>query len=382
MSVFDLFDIYARFFFTWLLPLLAAAALLLWLRLRRGAERKKLIAVTAGAVAFLLGDLLLAVALPVLGVSFGKNHFNAALFFSIRFALYLPWLALSLHRYSDQHPREKSANAPFWVANGLVSLLLFYGFIIEPTSIGISRVEIPTNTVARPVRIVQLSDIHMERTSRRDERLPAVVAGLQPDIIVMTGDYLSTSYLTDLQAMADMRMLAAQFNAPLGVFAVQGTVDNQPDMHTLFDGTAVQILDNQIAQVTQPGVKMDVLGISDWGRPREALPMLSPQLRPDSFHLLLYHTPDMVELAAQNEIDLYLAGHTHGGQIRLPLYGALVTFSDFGKRFEMGRYQVGPTALYVSRGLGMEGYSLPRVRFLSPPEVVVIDLVPDGAADD
>jgi len=75
-------------------------------------------------------------------------------------------------------------------------------------------------------------------------------------------------------------------------------------------------------------------------------------------------------------VDLYCAGHTHGGQVALPFYGALVTFSKYGKRFETGLYRVGETRLYVSRGIGMEGGKIPRVRFCSRPEVTVIEIHP------
>jgi predicted MPP superfamily phosphohydrolase len=96
----------------------------------------------------------------------------------------------------------------------------------------------------------------------------------------------------------------------------------------------------------------------------------------DGYSLLLYHSPDLAEAAAEAGVDLYLAGHTHGGQVRLPFYGAIITMSAYGKRFEAGQYRVGATTLYVSRGIGMEGLRLPRVRFLCPPEIVVIDLEP------
>jgi predicted MPP superfamily phosphohydrolase len=78
-------------------------------------------------------------------------------------------------------------------------------------------------------------------------------------------------------------------------------------------------------------------------------------------------------------VDLFLAGHVHGGQVALPFYGALLTLSRFGKRFERGLY---PDAdgfgfpLYVSRGIGMEGGAMPRVRFCSRPELALIELVP------
>jgi len=92
------------------------------------------------------------------------------------------------------------------------------------------------------------------------------------------------------------------------------------------------------------------------------------------FTLLLYHTPDLMPQAVRAGVDLYLCGHTHGGQIRLPLIGALVTSSRFWKRYEMGRYVEGNTTLYVNRGLGMEGFGAPRARFLCPPEIALLEL--------
>jgi predicted MPP superfamily phosphohydrolase len=89
---------------------------------------------------------------------------------------------------------------------------------------------------------------------------------------------------------------------------------------------------------------------------------------------LLYHTPDLIETASELGVDLYLAGHTHGGQVRLPWLGAIFTASRYGKRYEMGSYRVGRTQLYVSRGIGMEGLGTPRVRFLCPPEIVELEL--------
>jgi len=109
-------------------------------------------------------------------------------------------------------------------------------------------------------------------------------------------------------------------------------------------------------------------------RDRAVLESLSAQTQPGAYNLLLYHTPDLAESLSGTGIDLYLAGHTHGGQIRLPFLGALITFSAYGKKYEMGRYTLGETTLYVSRGLGMEGSGAPRARFLCPPEIVVVDV--------
>ncbi len=91
--------------------------------------------------------------------------------------------------------------------------------------------------------------------------------------------------------------------------------------------------------------------------------------------MLLFHMPDRVQEARAGGVDLYLAGHTHGGQIRLPLYGAMLTATETGKRYEMGRYDLDGLTLYVSRGIGMEGMAAPRARFLCPPEIVCLDIV-------
>jgi predicted MPP superfamily phosphohydrolase len=94
----------------------------------------------------------------------------------------------------------------------------------------------------------------------------------------------------------------------------------------------------------------------------------------DAFRILLYHTPDLAPEAAQLGIDLQLSGHTHGGQVRIPLYGAVYAASLYGKKFESGRRQVGDLTLYVSRGIGLEGGGAPRLRFNCAPEVTLWEI--------
>ena len=91
--------------------------------------------------------------------------------------------------------------------------------------------------------------------------------------------------------------------------------------------------------------------------------------------VFLGQTPDRVYDIESRGLDLYLAGPTHGGQVALPLYGALWTNSAYGQRFERGLSRVGETWLYVNRGIGMTAY-LPKIRFLSRPEITVIDIGP------
>jgi predicted MPP superfamily phosphohydrolase len=97
----------------------------------------------------------------------------------------------------------------------------------------------------------------------------------------------------------------------------------------------------------------------------------------DAFKLVLYHYPDLIKEVAALHVDLYCAGHTHGGQVALPFYGALITLSKYGKKYEAGLYREGQTLLYVNRGIGMEGGPAPRVRFCARPEVTVIEISPE-----
>jgi predicted MPP superfamily phosphohydrolase len=107
---------------------------------------------------------------------------------------------------------------------------------------------------------------------------------------------------------------------------------------------------------------------------RRALSELVRTMPNDRLTILLHHTPDLIPEAAAAGFDLYLCGHTHGGQVRLPIYGALTTFSLYGKRYEMGTYVEGGTTVFVSRGIGLEGWVLPRVRLLCPPEIVLVEV--------
>jgi predicted MPP superfamily phosphohydrolase len=151
-------------------------------------------------------------------------------------------------------------------------------------------------------------------------------------------------------------------------------------MAALFNGLDITVLNDEVRRLPLANGDLYLVGVADleWTRGRQGdaavLKRLAQSVPPGAYTLLLYHTPDLIETASGAGINLYLAGHTHGGQIRLPFYGALITFSAYGRRYQMGRYTVGPTTLYVSRGIGMEGLSLPRVRFLCPPEVDVISL--------
>jgi predicted MPP superfamily phosphohydrolase len=262
--------------------------------------------------------------------------------------------------------------------NLLFLVVELYSSFIEPTRLTVGRIVVQVPELDQSVRIVQLSDIHVERTTRRELALPGLVESLQPDMIVMTGDYLNESYKKNEITIQDLRNLIIQLHAPLGIYAVNGNVESSAKMANLFAGLDVRSLTNEVIRIPQLGNHFVLVGLeyNVWYYDEDSLKSLMSQVKPDDFTLLLYHKPDIAYTARDLGIDLYLTGHTHGGQFRLPFYGALITDSRYDKEFEMGQYQLDNMTMYVSRGLGMAGGFAPRIRFLCPPEVVVIDLVP------
>jgi len=154
---------------------------------------------------------------------------------------------------------------------------------------------------------------------------------------------------------------------------VSGNYDLMVPAPGLFDGLSVRHLDRRAAVLDVRGTNVRIIGLDLMSGPyfKRLLPGLGAS---PGYDVLLYHSSDLAYEADKAGIDLYLSGHTHGGQIRLPLYGALITLATYGKRFESGLYRVGRTALYVNRGLGLEGGLAPRARFLCRPEITLFEL--------
>jgi uncharacterized protein len=248
---------------------------------------------------------------------------------------------------------------------------LAYAFWLEPHWVEVSFNVVPTGRLGsgQRVRIVHLSDTHVTGPDAVFASLPERVAALDPDLVIFTGDAATSG--PDLTAF---RETLARVPARLGRFAVRGNHETAywPDTD-VFAGAAQELVG---APVQIPGTPIVLCGAS-YHAGEAVLRCLAAHR--DDLTVAVYHTPDLVEEAAPLKPALYLAGHTHGGQVRIPFYGALITLSEFDKKYEAGAYHVGETLLYVSRGLGFEPGAAPRVRFNCRPEIAVLDLV--GAAN-
>lgn len=276
------------------------------------------------------------------------------------------------------------ATLPSLIIVGLVQMSIvavsIYATWIEPFRVTVTRASLRSAKLRRsqPLRLLHVSDLHLERLTPREEHLLDIVESLRPDLIVLTGDYLNLSTVDDAVAHDHARNLLRDLRerASCPVYAITGSppVDVKGVVPEIFAGLDIRWLVDRATELTIRGQSIYMAGLRCTRERERDVPRLRHLVagaRQDQFVLLLYHSPDLMPEAVEFGVDLYLCGHTHGGQIRLPLYGALVTSSDFGKRYEMGRYEEGDTTLYVSRGLGMEGLGAPRARFLSPPEIVL-----------
>ncbi|MGB8508023.1 MAG: metallophosphoesterase [Pyrinomonadaceae bacterium] len=261
------------------------------------------------------------------------------------------------------------------LALALAGLLCFaYGHFVEPYWPEVTHVHLESaklSGASRPIRVVHISDLHCDPRVRLEARLPDIIASEHPDLIVFTGDSINTP-----EGLPVLKPLLTRLAGIAPTYAVRGNWDmGYRQSRDLFGGTGVREIDREALKADVAGVQVWIVGAPFGGIGK--LDALFEVVPPGAYTIFLYHTPDeIMNVAATGRVDLYCAGHTHGGQVALPLYGALVTLSKFGKRFEAGLYREGETHLYVNRGIGMEGGPAPRVRFFARPEVTVFELSP------
>jgi predicted MPP superfamily phosphohydrolase len=244
-----------------------------------------------------------------------------------------------------------------------------WGGCVEPRMLSTTRLRVEIRGLAAPLRLVHLSDLHCDTEPGLEARVADATRAERPDLVCLTGDYLNRS-----AALPRFHELATALAAIAPCYAVRGNWEaGLRAREELFEGTGVIELAGEAARFEARGARIVLAGLP-WFAGARAEDALRDAPR-DAPIVFLFHSPDLADDAAAHDAALQLSGHTHGGQVRLPWYGALVTLAATDKRFEMGRYEVGAMTLFVTRGVGTSGVG-PPVRFLCPPEIAVLDLVP------
>ncbi|HEY6249932.1 MAG TPA: metallophosphoesterase [Candidatus Angelobacter sp.] len=258
----------------------------------------------------------------------------------------------------------------------LGTLCIVYAYSVEPYWPEVTHINLRSAKLhaGSRLRIVQISDLHCDGKVRLEKRLPQIIRDQDPDLIAFTGDTVNGQAGVPLahELLTQLSGIAPTYVVP-GNWDVSFSRKWRQNLQQLsfFEGTGVHNLTGQDELIQVGGVPVWIAGAAT--SQEHLLPALLATAPSDRFSILLFHFPDEVEVVEQSRIDLYLAGHTHGGQIALPFYGALVTFSKFDKKYERGLHAIGNSWLYVNRGIGLEGFP-PRARFLARPEITVIDI--------
>jgi uncharacterized protein len=259
---------------------------------------------------------------------------------------------------------------------------LFYAREVEPRLIEVVRLEVALPRLAAAFDgycVVQIGDLHLDDWARpgRLHRVVEKVNALRPDLIVVTGDFASFS----AERLASGKLVGAlgRLSAPDGVLAILGNHDYMTDaalIRACIREAGLTELSNEVVTLRRGNGVLHFAGVDDVMEGRSRLDLVLKELPRDGPAVLLAHEPDFADVAgATGRFGLQLSGHSHGGQVRIPVLGR-AALPPFSQRYVRGLHQVGGMLLYVNRGIGTVHA---RLRFGSRPEITALTLrSPEG----
>jgi predicted MPP superfamily phosphohydrolase len=329
----------------------------LWSAKRDGRPWTCLFAILAAAVLALL-----------LAITLGEDPFGAMRLLTYGlFGFVAPFCAAAAVVLRRSHRR--------WAAAFLAGFLTLESvaadaFFVEPHWLQVSRVRVATDKLGRPLKIALLADLQTDKIGNYERAVIETIVAEKPDLILLAGDYIQEHNDRRYgRLQEELRMLLAgnDFSAPLGCYAVRGNVD-RADWTQAFVGTSVLAV-SETGSFDLENLTITCLSLLDSFSSTARVPGT------DRFHIVVGHCPNFA--LGDVRADLLLAGHCHGGQVRLPGLGPLVTHARVPRAWAAGvTHLAGDKTLIVSRGVGMERATAPRLRFLCRPELVFIDVVP------
>lgn len=229
-------------------------------------------------------------------------------------------------------------------------------------------------------RIAQISDIHLDEFTEPFfvERIVHKINALSPDLVLLTGDFIthgSLTFVAGRHAISRCAEILTDLKAPLR-YACLGNHDvafNSLAVTQALTTHGTPVLINQYIPIERTGARIWLAGVDDPGTSHPNLDLALPA-KPDGPVLLMAHEPDYADDVINHPrgplVDLMLAGHSHGGQIQLPFVGPLI-LPPMGRRYPEGMYQLNRMQLYVNRGIGTVGLPF---RLNCPPEITLITL--------
>ena len=262
-------------------------------------------------------------------------------------------------------------------------LLRYYVTHVEPERLVIRQLRLETPKLAAPVRLLHIADIQAGSIGAYEASIFEAIATLQPDLIINTGDFLQVVPPATFESeWPKLHGLIKQVNPPLGTYGVFGDTERELYRYNPETLEPLVLLSSRNVRIDtgQGAISLHGLSLYESNSGEWAMRSVGQWLEQSSaqdFRILFGHSPNYALSVGEVPIDLCLAGHTHGGQVDVPLYGPLVIDSDVPKEWARGFRRVGIPYLNVSAGAGSNRYGgLPPIRFNCPTEMTLIELVP------
>lgn len=268
-------------------------------------------------------------------------------------------------------------------ASAAVAAVAIDSILVEPNRPRIVRQEIALRRWPERLHgftIALLSDFHYDPYFSIHPLNAAIgmVNALRPDLIVLTGDFVSLPLFSSSDERAALAAdpcarLLRQMQAPYGLWAVLGNHDyfSDPDHVTAaLQSQGIRVLANRSVAIEFNSARFWLSGVNDvLSHTADLQATLQPVPR-DEATILLAHEPDYADHVSRYAIDLQLSGHSHGGQVRMPFVRPLY-LPEMAKKYISGLYKIGPLTLYTNPGLGTVGVPM---RFNCPPEITLLTL--------
>lgn len=254
------------------------------------------------------------------------------------------------------------------------SIGIYHRGIRNATSLAMKEIELSFANLPKAFhgfRILHLSDFHIDGVDGLAEHLEAMLKDLRPGLCVFTGDYRFEMTGSSEGVYPRMRKIIASICADYGTIAILGNHDCAEIAYRL-EEMGVRMLVNEAVEIRKDDASMWIAGLDDQFDYRCAdLPLALAAVPQGAFVALLAHDPQLYRNAAANGVALYLCGHTHAGQIRLPLIGAAKKNAPVPRRFLQGSWRYLQMQGYTSWGAGCS--TIP-VRYNCPPEIAILEL--------
>jgi predicted MPP superfamily phosphohydrolase len=291
----------------------------------------------------------------------------------------IPAVAIVYAIWSMIRRKRFAANITISIISIIFIGTFIYATFIEPANLKIQHHTIQTDKFSGEITIAHITDFQSAKVGAYEESVIEKINELKPDIVFHTGDMVqphnSDNRQKELKALA---VLLKKLNPKYGTYNVNGNIDRPQDSKQFDDTSGSSTLINESIVISDNGLDIDILGLTfeqSMNGDRFAITNWINNSR-GKFTILLGHAPDYVLDIRDKHIDLCLAGHTHGGQIRLPFFGALLNASKTPKSWARGFRKIDNVHLNVSAGVGCEHLSsLPAIRFNCPQAISIFKII-------